>query len=124
MKLLKLLFLIITLSFGISCDEECQNGLLFGEIKLKVTVNDENPTVHVVLFKGRIENNDTLRSEYVTQPTVHYEVEAGRYYSATARYTSGAREILAIDGKTMDTTTSDDGCEYAEDITLNLRLAN
>lgn len=112
------------LLFFMGCEDQCDPGPYFGEVKVKLTINDENPDVHVVIFEGKIEKGDTLISEYVSESPVYYELEAEKYYSATARYQSGVREVLAVDGKKMTTTSDDDTCEAAEDFTLNLKLAD
>lgn len=107
-----------------SCEEACDQGPFYGNIKVRLTINDENPEVFVVIFDGKLEERDTLFSEYVSESPIYYEVEAGRYYSGAVSYHSGLREVVAIDGKRMKTSSDDNSCEYAEDFTLNLRLAD
>ena len=118
-----LCFLILWLLAGCQ-DDMCDPGPYEGELTVKLTINNENPEVHLVIFRGKIENHDTLISEYLDESPVYYQLDADNYYSATARYVSGFREILAVDGKRMETSTDDDGCDYGQDMTLNLKLAD
>lgn len=123
---MKKLFLILTTCLFISCDEDCScpSGPFYGELKIKVTINDENPEVDLVIMRGRIEDADTILVETVTETKVFYEFEADLRYSATATYRKGSKTIVAIDGKLMDVFSDDCDCDYAENITLNLKLAN
>lgn len=124
MKIIKALIFIFPLIFINCFEEQCDPGPHIGEMKVRVTINNENPEVHVVIFQGKIEKHDTLISERINHSPVYYNLEAGQYYSGTARYISGIREIIAIDGKTMQTSTDDNNCESAENFTLNLKLVD
>lgn len=119
-----ILFLFSILVF--SCDDECicDNGPFYADMKVKVTINDDNPDVFLTVFDGKIESQDTLIAEWVNESTVFYEMEADRYYSAAVVYQDGNRQITAIDGRKMRTSEDDCGCDYAESMTLNLRLVN
>jgi hypothetical protein len=121
--------LLVLLSF-IACDEDCDSifnscadGPFYGDLKLLVTINDENPEVELVVFGGVIEKQDTLIHEFVTDKTIVYEMESGFYYSATASYVDGSRQIIAINGGELPTESDDCGCDYAGSKRLNLRLA-
>ncbi|WP_421873633.1 hypothetical protein [Marinoscillum sp.] len=119
-----LLVLLTTLS---ACDDglcDCDRGPFFGELQVKLTINDDNPEVLLTIMEGNIESADTVISEYVNEKNVYYDLEADRYYSAVVTYNQGIRRITAVDGKRMRLTDDDCGCDYAKDITLNLRLAN
>lgn len=105
-------------------DIQCDPGPYYGELRVKVTINDENPEVPLVVYRGRFEKKDTLISEWISESAVYYELEADKYYTATVLYTSGPRQILAIDGKEMSTSEDDDGCRSANDTTLRIGLAD
>lgn len=127
MKKALLLIAIISLSVIWSCDEDvciCDSGPFYGELRVKITIDDENPEVLLTIMEGNIESQDTVISEYVNETNVYYELEADRYYSAVVGYDQGTRQITAIDGRRMTLSDDDCGCEYADNITLNLRLAN
>lgn len=108
----------------IHCDDGCvcDSGPPLGELEVRLTINDDNPDVQVNIFRGRIEDADTLFTETINESTIYYDLEAGRYYSATATYLKGARTIVAVDGRRMHISTDDCNCEYAESIRLDLRL--
>ena len=122
-KIILILVCFSTLSF-MGCDDSCvcQSGPHFGELTIKLTINDENPEVWVTVFRDKIEQKDTLFHESTSSNRIYYELEAGRYYSATVTYQKGVRQITAVDGKRMEVMSDDCGCDYAEDINLNLKL--
>jgi len=117
---------ISLLLFCMSCDEDCEcpSGPFYANLKLKITINNETPEVEVIVFRGRIESQDTVLIDTVNQTDIQYELEAGTYYSATARYKSGNKEILAINGKEMTLGEDDCGCDKPQNHSLNLKLAN
>ncbi len=106
-----------------SCDECNCDGALYGDIRLKVTQKNDTSEVLVTIFEGNIENQDTILSEYINESIVTYtDFVAGRRYSATAHYSVDGKNIVAVDGKKMHTNTDDCDCEYAQEVTLNLKL--
>lgn len=105
-------------------DCSCSDNPCYGQLKVKVTINDENPEVLLTIFEGKIERKDTVLSEWVAKSTVNFDLEADVYYSATVMYKQGVRQILAIDGKEMPISEDDSNCEYGQDTTLNLKLAD
>lgn len=126
------LLAVLIFSFGVlvSCDEDCDgffhscpDGPFFGDLNVKLTINAENPEVEVIIFRGRAEKQDTVIHDFVSQKSKIYNLEAGFYYSGNAYYQDGIKEILAINGKELSTSTDDCDCEYAENRNLNLRLA-
>ena len=121
-----LLTAIICSSIFWSCEDECicDSGPFYGELRVKLTINDENPEVLLTIMEGNIESQDTVISEYIDESNIYYELEADRYYSAVVYYDQGSRQITAIDGRRMRLSEDDCGCDYADNITLNLRLAN
>ncbi|MEQ8469655.1 MAG: hypothetical protein RIC35_00640 [Marinoscillum sp.] len=119
---------ILTLGtiFFMHCDDTCicDPGPYFADLKVKLTIDDENPEVFLTVFAGNIEDKDTLIAEFVNESTVYYEMEAGRRYSATTHYTRGNRTYIAVDGRKMRISSDDCDCDYGESATLNLRLAD
>ena len=108
------------------CDgifSSCADGPYYGELKILLTINDENPEVELVVCRGVIEKKDTLYHEFIRDNSVIYEPEAGEYYSATAYYVDGSKEILAINGGELPLESDDCGCDYGGSKRLNLRLA-
>jgi|GEM_PF-1940899 hypothetical protein len=124
MKLKFIACLLVLLTF-ISCDEECDDfcpgGPYFSDLYLFLTINNENPEVDIVIFNGRLERGDTVLTETVTGSTT-FELVADRYYSVTARYKQGNKEIVAINGKELKMEENDCGCKRAKNYTMNLVL--
>ncbi len=121
---LKTFWILTALSLLNSCDEcNCPAGAPLGELTIKLTINEDHPEVLVTIFEGNIEKADTLFSEYWSDDRVYYDLDAGKRYSATAHYFVNGREIVAIDGKQMTTSSDECDCSYGESMTLNLRLA-
>ncbi len=69
-----------------------------GKLIVTVTINNENPFVPLVIYKGNIEDNNI---EFVdTSYTDEYwvRVPVNNYYSIAAEYKSGDKTIFAVDG--------------------------
>jgi hypothetical protein len=127
--MLKLKFiacLLVLLTF-INCEEDCGNSCpapSSSELKLKLTINEENPQVEVVIFRGRIESQDIVLTETVSDNVVWYELDPDGYYSVTASYQQGNKEIIVINGKGFSLTDDDCGCGRAQNYSLNMKLKN
>lgn len=125
MRKLLLISVFVLVAMCIHCDDcACDPGPFFGELKVRFTINEENPEVLLTIFEGKIEKQDTLFSEWVTDSPVYYDLQAGKYYSATVTYSKGIRQIVAVDGKKMTIGSDDCDCDYAENLSLNLKLAD
>ncbi len=122
---IQLALIMLSAMLLIRCDHcDCPSGLALGELTIKLTINKENPDILVTLFEGNIEKGDTLFSEYWSDDRAYYELLPGKRYSATAHYYLQGKEIVAIDGKKMQTSYDECDCEYGEDLTFNLRLVD
>ena len=123
MKKLVILLLIVSSWTISSCDDCNCDGLAYGEIRVKLTIDDDNPEVFVTIFDGNIENQDTLYAGWESDTYITIsDFEAERRYSATAHYVRDGRNYIAVDGKKMSTSSDDCDCSYTNGITLNLRL--
>jgi hypothetical protein len=130
----KLLFLsLIFTALYISCtddDDDCSlfncinGGTYEGNLNVKVTINEENPNAVVVLYKGRIEQGDTLLIDTLSENSKTYEMAPEFYYSGTVTYKDGIRQVEVVNGKYMDLAGEDCDCPHGRSISLNLRLAN
>ncbi len=130
MKIKFLLFLIGSLVFFANCDEDCNgvfqscdSGPFYGDVNVRVSTSVENPEVEIVIYRGRIEKKDTVIHEFVNENSTIYSLEADTYYSGTAVYKDGIKDVLAINGKRLTTSTDDCNCDYADNMNLNLKLA-
>lgn len=98
----------------------------FGAIKLKLTTNNQNTTVDVIILRGYLADADTLLTESVAREKVRFnDFEPDTYYTAVATYQKNGRTVNVIDGKFMDLRENEDcDCYRAENISLNLRLGD
>jgi hypothetical protein len=94
-------------------------------LKIKVTLNAENTTVPITIYKGNIEDSvavffDTVKtSEYIISLPVN------EYYSAKARYTLNNHQIIAVDGDKIEKTGTDvcdSTCWSVNEGKINLEL--
>lgn len=94
-----------------------------GNLTLRVSTNDENPSVIVTVYHGNFENGDSYFTDTLTDD-VTYSVPFERY-SATAVYNKGNAKITAVDGDRVSLTT-DNNCGYTcygtKDGSIDLRL--
>lgn len=122
-----LLLLLMTCGLTLmQCDTcDCSNSGAYGTLKVRFTTNEDYPEVLITVFEGKIENQDTVESAYFKESPAKFELEAGYFYSATAHYVNGNKEIIAVDGKNMDVSSDDDcDCTTVPNVRLDLRLVD
>ena len=93
------------------CSECYQDKPEWGRLTVTLTINDQNPFVPLVIYRGDFENNDI---EYVdTSYSADYwvEVPADKYYSVTAKYKDGNKTIFAVDGDKLKLKHTSDKCD-------------
>ena len=132
-----LLSIILTVSIVTGCDkpsidceypdysncitQEPENGIL----KIKVTINENNKRVPVVIYYGNVENDVVCLTDTVSARETEYKVPADVYYSVKVTYISGNKLIHAIDGGYLEKKSylvCDSVCWVVKDIDLNLKL--
>lgn len=138
MKNLILGVLLISMSSLLSCellcpsdDEDeclwitCQSGPFYSDLDIRVTINEETPTVLVEVFIGNIEDDIFLFSAELSKEWTSFNLEANTYYSVMAFYQEGDNTIVAINGKTLFAPSDDCGCDYDGGYTnLDVRLGD
>jgi hypothetical protein len=75
-------------------------------ISVKITINNENPKVPIVIFKSKFNrtgNLDTVYADTLSYSAFILKVKLNNFYSVKATYKSGSRKIHAIDGGWFDT---------------------
>jgi hypothetical protein len=75
------------------------------QISIKITINNENPSVPVAIYKDKFnpsKNLDTVFSDTISS-SFSLKVATNKYYSVKATYRSGNKTIYAIDGSWFDT---------------------
>lgn len=113
---------------GFDCLECYQQKPEWVKLEATVTINDENPFVALVIYKGNFEDNvidfidTTLTSDYWV------DVHPDQYYSVKAKYIRGTDTIYAVDGdkvKLKHTDTNcDQPCYYKSGGVIDVRLRN
>ncbi|MBV6647118.1 MAG: hypothetical protein KI790_16795 [Cyclobacteriaceae bacterium] len=110
-----------------NCDDDfvsCPNGPVYGDFRVQVTINDDNPVVDVILFRGRIEDQDTLLQEAFDEEVRTFSLEMDKYYSGLAFYRhEGADRFPVLNGKNFNSATDDCGCDESRSSSLDLKLA-
>ncbi len=109
-KLLLLsLFILVLAVFPYSCDNDyiydstdCADCLSIepyeADLHIKVSLNDENRRIPVVVLRGKLENHDTLLADTISTETGYINVPLNQYYTVVATYYSGNTIIKAVDG--------------------------
>ncbi len=97
--------------FDVNCDECYVIKPDSAELIVSVTINEENPYVPLVFYKGVVEDSivdwvDTTRDE-----TLYLLAEMDEFYSVEAKYKNGEKTIIAIDGDKLKTSRVSDVCD-------------
>lgn len=124
-RLLMTLLVFQLFIFSISCERDVPSKLAGvdcgdcdnirpeeGKLLVTLTINDENPYVPLVIYRGNIEDNNIgyVDTSYSTDYWVIVPVD--NYYSITAEYKSGDKTIFAVDGDEFKIKYTDTDCSY------------
>jgi len=101
----------ITTDTSVDCGECYQEAPEWGDLKIEVTINEENEEVPVVIYKGRVEDSVVEWVDTATVEDYRIDVPVNEYYSVTAKYRSGDMTITAIDGDKIKTKYITDECD-------------
>ena len=96
-----------------------------GYLNAEVTLNEQNATVIVAVFRGDIELDRLVRTDTVSVRTFSFRLPVDQNYSVTARYLVGIDTVLVIDADDIRVTSEEfrDGtCYDVEDGNVDLRL--
>ncbi|MBU0765432.1 MAG: hypothetical protein KJ607_11420 [Bacteroidetes bacterium] len=101
----------------------------WGALNVDVTINNENDSVPVIIYRGKPEDNDiewvdtAVSKDYIIDVPI---ATKGRYYSIAAYYKVGENTVIAVDGdeiKSVKTTTAcDTTCWYISGGSIDVRL--
>jgi hypothetical protein len=97
-----------------------------GFLTVNVTINAENPTVDVTVYRGNFEDNDVVDSEMVSQAEYSFELPVDETYSATASYVSGANMCLTLEQAQITMSSErfrDAVCWTVVDASVDLRFS-
>ena len=123
-RLFFILFIIQALIISPACERDVPSKLTSvdcfdcdpvkpssGKLIVTLTINEENPYVPLIIYKGYIEDN---LIEYIdTSYTSDYWliVPVNNYYSISAEYKSGDKTIFAVDGDDFKLKYTETDCE-------------
>lgn len=134
-KIASIILLIFGIIIPISCEDsiflvDCDNCMVekpsHTNLKIKVTINDENQSVPITIYLGTIEDGVILKEDIATKTTYYYYAEVGNYYSVVVKYFSKGKVIYAVDGKKLwlkkDNSSCDSECYNIVGDNQDLRL--
>ncbi|HOP03716.1 MAG TPA: hypothetical protein PLE67_04510 [Tenuifilaceae bacterium] len=83
----------------------------YGDVELRVTINDENPSVPVTVYYGAFEDNvvaatDTARTEYF-----YFSLPTDEEYSFRATYQKNGLDYFVINGTKLRTRIDYESCD-------------
>jgi len=143
MKINKILpflaFFYISLFFLVSCNGwfftdsvDCDNCYSQkpqnADIVVRLTINDSQQAVPIVIYKGKIDGDIVLSVDTAYSNLYYYYAQIGTEYSVSAKYERGDSTIIAVGATTMKTRLTaeacEDACYYIKDNIIDLRLVN
>ncbi len=95
----------------VDCAECYQVKPQWGPINMKLTINDENPAVHITIYFGDIEDNDIDTSFMAEAEEYWIDVRPDNYYSLVAEYKVGDKTVFAVDGDKLKLKYTSSDCE-------------
>jgi len=132
-----IIILILSLIFHSGCERneswesfDCSNCFQdkpeWGPLKIKVTINNENPSVPIVIYRGDIESNDIEYTDKADHSDYTVDVPPDKYYSVTAEYKTGGKTIFVVDGDKLKVKKNvkdcDQECYYFKGGYFDVRL--
>lgn len=98
---------------------------LFGDLSVRLTLNDENPSVVLEIYRDSYENGAFLLADTVSTESVSYTLDLDETYSVAAYYKQGRKTIIAIDGDRLKRKENQEcgwDCYTVKDGSVNVRL--
>jgi hypothetical protein len=96
-----------------------------GFLRIELTIDAQNPSVPLCVFRGDMERNDIVCQEAVTATRASYELDVDQYYAVSAQYVCGMDTILVVRGDRISAKTEeyrDATCWTVEDAKVDARL--
>lgn len=87
----------------VDCEFCYQEKPDFGDLQIDLTINDENPNIPVVIYKGEFDKGIVEVVDTVSDDFFSVDVPINEYYSVTAEYIVNGRKILVVDGDEIRT---------------------
>ena len=98
-------------NLNINCDECDPVRPDSAELVVRITIDDENPYVPLIFYKGRIEDGILEWVDTASSSTLYLLSPVDEYYSVKASYRKDGKTIIAIDGDKLRTRLITDVCE-------------
>lgn len=110
----------------VDCNTCYTNYSEVSDIKVKVTINEENQQVTITAYYGPYENNNIAFVESSTREEKILFLETDKHYTLKAEYTKNGRTYYVINGAKLtvrrDTESCSDPCYYVTGKNVDLRL--
>lgn len=100
-----------SLILKVDCDECYNDEPEMSDLTIKVSISTENDSVPIIIYRGKPEIGNIMRIDTLTTSEASFQLTVNNYYSVEAKYKDGARTIIAVDGKNMDTKKVTDYCD-------------
>lgn len=111
---------------GINCAECYQDKPEWGPLNVRLTINDENPFVPMVIYEGYIEDEVVEWVDTSWEADYWVDVPVNKYYSVSAKYLQDGDTIYVIDGDRLKlkhtTEECDEPCYYFKGGYFDLQL--
>jgi len=94
-------------------------------LNIKLTINDENPRVPLIIYKGKLDDNNIVIKDSVTLESYSVMLDPDNYYTVKARYISGNDVIYAVGGdnvKKIRNQVCDSICWTTQEGNVNVKL--
>lgn len=128
--------LLLALPMVLSCDTlqyiiiDCSNCYLeeplYGEIGLKLTINEENQVVTVSIYKDKYDESQLVSSDQYYWEQVYIPIHTNQTYVFKAEYTHNGQAYHVINkGKLktkLDYDSCDEACYYIIEQNVNLQI--
>lgn len=95
----------------VDCDECYYNEPDSADLIVDITINEENPFVPLVIYKGDVEENVVEFVDTAYGKTYYLYSPVNEYYSIKAKYKKGDKTIYAVDGDKLRTKSVSDVCD-------------
>lgn len=98
------------LDFSVDCFDCLSEAPDSSSLIVYVTINDENPFVPLVFYRGDFEDNVVDWIDTTYNDTLYLYSEVGMVYSVKATYLQDGEPVLAIDGDKLRVVDGEGEC--------------
>lgn len=95
----------------IDCSECYQEEPAYGLLLIDVTINDENDSVPVTIYKGKIEDKKEVWFGWTNSAACDVSVKLDELYTVTAEYNVGDKKLIAVDSDKIKKHRNSSDCD-------------